>query len=162
MYDDVLVPTDGSAAVESAVTHAVELAETHDATVHALYAVQPLYTPDPGFDRVYTAMEAEGETAVETVAERARGAGLVAETAVRRGEPHQQIVEYAADYEVDPIAMGTHGRTGLDRYLVGSVTEKVVRTAEMPVLTVRHLPDRDGDRAAGDTEPGAVDRRPTR
>ena len=157
MYDHVLVPTDGSAAVEGAIAHAVELAETYGATVHALYAVQPLYAPEPGFDRVYTAMEEEGETAVETVAERARDAGLVVETAVRRGEPHQQIVEYAADHGVDLIAMGTHGRTGLDRYLVGSVTEKVVRTVEVPVLTVRHVPDSDGDRATGDTEPEAVD-----
>lgn len=55
---------------------------------------------------------------------------------MRRGEPHQRIVEYAADHGTDLIAMGTHGRTGLDRCLVDSVTEKMVRTVEVPVLTV--------------------------
>ena len=59
------------------------------------------------------------------------------ETAVLSGDPYKRIREYADENEVDLIVMGTHGRTGVDRYLLGSVTEKVVRTADQPVLTVR-------------------------
>lgn len=62
------------------------------------------------------------------------------ETAVVRGTPYRTILDYADEEGVDLIVMGTHGHTGLDRYLLGSVTEKIVRTADQPVLTVR-MPD---------------------
>ncbi len=151
MYDDILVPTDGSRAVDGAVEHALELAATYDATVHVLYAITPLYAPETGFEQVYSAMESEGEDAVEEVRRRAEDVGLATETVVRRGEPHRQIVEYVDEAGIDLVAMGTHGRTGLDRYLVGSVTEKVVRLCDVPVLTVRHTQE-DGDEGedAGD------------
>ncbi len=155
MYDDILVPTDGSEAVDAAVEHALQLAATYDATVHTLYAITPLYAPETGFEQVYSAMEAEGEEAVSEIQRQATTAGLATETVVRRGEPHRQIVEYVDDAGIDLVAMGTHGRTGLDRYLVGSVTEKVVRLCEVPVLTVRHVPDGeggDGDTSDADTD----------
>ena len=56
---------------------------------------------------------------------------------MREGAPHTAILEYAGEAGVDAIVMGTHGRSGLDCYLLGSVTERVVRTADAPVLTVR-------------------------
>jgi len=58
-------------------------------------------------------------------------------TAVRTGAPYERILDYADQEGADMVVMGTHGRTGVDRYLLGSVTEKVVRTADIPVLTVR-------------------------
>ncbi|MDS0258156.1 universal stress protein [Haloarcula sp. S1CR25-12] len=64
-------------------------------------------------------------------------AGVPVETAVLNGDPYKRIREYADEQDADLIVMGTHGRTGVDRYLLGSVTEKVVRTADQPVLTVR-------------------------
>jgi len=153
VYDDILVPTDGSPAVDGAVEHALELADTYGATVHVLYAVTPLYAPETGFEQVYSAMEAEGEAAVAEVERQATAAGLATETAVRRGEAHRQIVEYVREAGADLVAMGTHGRTGLDRYLVGSVTEKVVRLCEVPVLTVRHTPGDGGeDGTTGDPD----------
>jgi len=63
--------------------------------------------------------------------------GVPVETAVLSGDPYKRIREYADDHDIDLIVMGTHGRTGVDRYLLGSVTENVVRTADQPVLTVR-------------------------
>ncbi|MDS0281375.1 universal stress protein [Haloarcula onubensis] len=62
---------------------------------------------------------------------------VAVETAVVPGTPYRAILDYADEHGVDLIVMGTHGRTGLDRYLLGSVTEKVIRTADQPVLTVR-------------------------
>jgi nucleotide-binding universal stress UspA family protein len=59
------------------------------------------------------------------------------ETVLRQGAPHTTILEYADEADVDLIVMGTHGRSGIHRYLLGSVTERVVRTADAPVLTVR-------------------------
>jgi len=56
---------------------------------------------------------------------------------VEWGEPYESVLDYADEHDIDIIVMGTHGRTGLDHHLLGSVTEKVVRTSDVPVLTVR-------------------------
>ena len=76
-----------------------------------------------------------GRAVVDDVADDV--SGVPVETAVLGGTPHRRIRDYADAHDVDLVVMGTHGRTGLDRYLLGSVTEKVVRTADQPVLTVR-------------------------
>lgn len=76
-----------------------------------------------------------GRRIVESVADSVTGVPV--ETAVLSGQPHKRIRDYADEHDVDLIVMGTHGRTGVDRYLLGSVTEKVVRTADQPVLTIR-------------------------
>lgn len=66
------------------------------------------------------------------------------EGVVAQGAPHQAILDYVAEHDTDPVVLGTHGRTGLDRYLLGSVTEKVVPRSDAPVLTVR-LPGESAD-----------------
>lgn len=151
MYDRILVPTDGSEGVERAIDEAVELATAVGATIHALYVVdQRGYStlPDTKWLTIEEALENEGEAAVETVAERAVRAGVDVETAVTNGIPHRTILEYAADHGIGAIVMGTHGRSGLEHFLVGSVTEKVIRSADIPVLVVRlQADDETGDEA---------------
>ena len=139
MYDEILVPTDGSDASELAIEHAIDMARTYDARLHALYVVDTgaYSTLDAGAEMLLDSLEEEGEAAVNRVEERADDAGVSASTEVTAGTPHRAILDYAEDHDVDLIVMGTHGRTGLDRYLLGSVTERVVRTADVPVLTVR-------------------------
>ena len=66
---------------------------------------------------------------------------------VSQGSPHRAILDYIEDQDIDLVVMGTHGRTGLDRYLLGSVTEKVVRLSDAPVMTVR-LSDEPNEGAA--------------
>lgn len=136
MYERILVPTDGSAAVEGAVEQALDLAETFDATLHALAVVEPVYTVNEGFGSMYDTLESDAKASVEAIAERGESAGVTVETAVRSGMIHREILEYAEDADIDLIVMGTHGRTGLERYLLGSVTARVVRLADVPVLTV--------------------------
>ncbi len=75
------------------------------------------------------------ERVLEDVA--ARLEAVDTESVLRVGKPHQIILDYTAHHDIDIIVMGTHGRTGLDRYLLGSVTEKVVRMSDVPVVTVR-------------------------
>jgi nucleotide-binding universal stress UspA family protein len=139
MYERVLIPTDGSDAVDPGIERAIDLAETYGAELHALNVVNvaslsvEVHTP-----AVIESFEEQGEAAVEAVAERAADAGIGdVRTEVVHGTPHRSILEYADENDIDLIVMGTHGRSGLDRYLLGSVTEKVVRTAGVPVLTVR-------------------------
>jgi nucleotide-binding universal stress UspA family protein len=144
MYDRILVPTDGSEGSRAAVEHAVDLATTFDAVLHALYVVDAGVGVDGGVLGTLDAFEAAGEDAVEEVARRAAAAGVETVTDVVQGTPHRAILDHVDEHAVDLVVMGTHGRTGLDRYLLGSVAEKVVRLSDGPVLTVRIPEDAPG------------------
>lgn len=139
MYDEILVPTDGSPAADEAIDHAIDLASKYDARVHALYVVDgaAYSTLEAGSEIVIEALESEGEEAVQRVADAAADAGVDGVTTVTTGTAYRTISEYVGDNDIDLVVMGTHGRQGLDRYLLGSVTERVVRTSEVPVMTVR-------------------------
>ncbi|MFW6018743.1 MAG: universal stress protein [Halapricum sp.] len=139
MYDRILLPTDGSEEMTPAVDHAVGLAEHHDATLHALYVLDtaslnslPMET---SWDTISSILEDEGATALDVVDDHAENVAV--ERQIAEGSPSRRIVQYADDEDMDLIVMGTHGRGGIDRLLLGSVAERVVRTSPVPVLTVR-------------------------
>lgn len=139
MFDDILIPTDGSAEMAPVIEQGVALAEMCGATVHALHVVDEnayLTIPDDVRDRVRDSLTADGETATKAVAERAIEAGVDVVREVRGGNPPATILGYARENDVDLIVIGTHGRTGYERYLLGSVAEKVVRASTRPVLTI--------------------------
>ena len=147
MYDAILVPTDGSPAAERAIDHAIEFATTFDATVHALYVVDvALYSSlEAGVDAVIDALEREGEEAVAEIETQCSEAGVDSESAVLVGTVHRAIEEYVAEHDIDLVVMGTHGRRGVERFLLGSVTERTVRTSPVPVLTVSGNDDEDDE-----------------
>jgi len=141
MYDRILVPTDGSDPASAATDHALTIADRFDATVHGLYVVDvdgiAHEAPGLGLDALRGALREEGESAVAAVSEAAEDRGVDVRESVVEGVAEDAIVDYAADEDIALIVMGTHGRRGLDRYLVGSVTERVVRRTEVPTLVVR-------------------------
>ncbi|WP_435317276.1 universal stress protein [Haloarchaeobius sp. TZWSO28] len=140
MYDDILLPVDESTESTAVVHHAAEIAHWADATVRVLNVA------DTGRDSV-TVVEAdvvdtlvrEGDTVVAEVGSTLDTLGVEYTTDVVQGDPAPTIVEYAERYEYDLIVMPTHARQSLSRYLLGSVTEKVVRLSPVPVLTARML-----------------------
>jgi len=139
-YDDVLVPTDGSDAAQAAVDHAIAVAAAYDATVHVRHvvdvgAIATGSDVQPPPERLEYLRDA-GEDATESIAEDARGAGLEAVTSVEHGFPASGLLDYVDEQSIDLVAMGTHGRTGLDRVLLGSTTERVIRRSPVPVLAV--------------------------
>ena len=139
MYDTILVPTDGSDGAAAAAAHAVDLAAVHGATLHALYVVDVRMSPisaDMDHDDVVELVDESGDRPTAAVLDRAEQAGVEAVEGIRLGVPYRVIREYADDEGVDLVVMGTHGRTGVEHALVGSVTERVVRTLDVPVLTV--------------------------
>lgn len=142
MFDRILIPTDGSSAARPAVETAIDLAEIHDATLYVLYIVnQPTSVSGtgegvPGLDNLLDALEEDGRETTTAIAEEATDHGVTVRTAVQRGNPHNDILTYATEHDTDLIVMGTHGRTGVKRALLGSVTENVVRHSEIPVLTI--------------------------
>jgi nucleotide-binding universal stress UspA family protein len=139
MYDTILLPTDGSGPSEDACEHAIGLASAYGATLHTIYVVDDdaLRAARIDSDVVVSGFESEGETLVGDVATAADAAGVDCVTAVPHGHPHEVITRYATENDVDLIVMGTHGRHGVSRFLLGSVTERVVRSSDVPVLTVR-------------------------
>ncbi|PSP86331.1 universal stress protein [Halobacteriales archaeon QS_1_68_17] len=138
MYDKILVPTDGSEVSRRATEHAVDLAEKYGATVTALYVVDIGRLEGMSLDvgGSIERLEDEGEDYVAAVVDAAESAGLDAGSEIRLGKPAEEILEYADEAGVDLIVMGTHGRGGLGRRLLGSVTERVVRLSDVPVHVV--------------------------
>jgi nucleotide-binding universal stress UspA family protein len=88
-------------------------------------------------DEVVQLLDRSGERPTTPVLDRAEEAGIPATEAIRLGVPHEVIRHYVDENDVDLVVMGTHGRTGLDHTLLGSTTERTVRTVEVPVLTVQ-------------------------
>ncbi len=156
MYDNILVPTDGSETSEVAVDHAVDLAEKYGATVHALYVIDVDATSyglgteqvdrlrQGHLDEMPEVKEAADE-ATGYVAAAAEERGVPVEEHVRVGEPARAIRKFVDDADVDLVVMGSHGRSGLSRALLGSVAEKVLRRTSLPVLVVDDDTLYDGD-----------------
>jgi nucleotide-binding universal stress UspA family protein len=141
MYDRILVPTDGSTGTRRAIDHAIQLAETHDATVHGIYVVNTAsyasFSMETAWEGIGDMLRDEGETAVAELRSISTAADIDIKTEILEGSPSREIVRYAEESGCDLIVMGTHGRGGIDRLLLGSVAERVVRASEVPVLTVR-------------------------
>jgi nucleotide-binding universal stress UspA family protein len=138
----ILFPTDFSENARRPQQYACELARQFGAELHILYVLQDvaLVMPEPG---AMFALPALNLDEVQQSAERAlatlpgpEGQQLRITRSTRQGSPSGEIVRYAADNKIDLIVMGTHGRSGLSHVFLGSVAEKVVRSAQCPVLTV--------------------------
>jgi nucleotide-binding universal stress UspA family protein len=146
-YDDVLVPTDGSEAAAAALEHAIDIGGAVDATLHAVNIVDaggaraaPRFTLP---SEMLTEFESIGEAATEEFADRARDAGLDAVSVVREGAAANSLLSYVDEEDIDLVTMGTQGRTGIDRYLLGSTTERLVRHSSAPVVAVNAREDSD-------------------
>jgi nucleotide-binding universal stress UspA family protein len=132
-YESILIPTDGSAAADAAVSHAVAIADRFEATIHVLYVMRSgRGVPSPS-DPART----EAEEIVGGVAEKADQRGREVKTHVQAGSPHDRIRNFISEHGIDLVTMGTHGRSGVERYLLGSVTEKVLRASDAPIITAR-------------------------
>lgn len=142
MYDQVLVPTDGSERAMTALAHGSQLASRYDATLHLIHVVETTGVTealdDEQFEVALDRIERAGREAIETlVAEARQRDSTDVESAMLHGVPHEEIREYIETEDIDVVVMATAGRTGSERAVVGSVTERLVRTSPVPVLTVR-------------------------
>jgi len=156
MYRRVVVLLDGSELAEQVLPHVAEIVRDRDSEVHLL-SVAPVVTPPmavavdiyPVYATADFLMAQEAERKrieqelreyLSKVAERLRPFASTIHTAVRFGQPAEEILEYADEIGADLIAMCTHGRSGLSRWVYGSVADKVLRGAKCPVLLVRVRP----------------------
>lgn len=137
-----LVPIDYSEYANQALEYAMTLASTLQARLTLLHVIHefPIGIGEMASALPYSSMhdlEVAVQRSMEEQLKRVQDAGLEADTIIVHGIPFQSIVDIAHEQKVDLIIMGTHGRTGLQHILLGSVAEKVVRHAPCPVLTVR-------------------------
>ena len=141
LLKQILVATDFSEASAAALAHGRALARSFGATLHVLHVMENLFLrPVPGDPY---ALKAATTTQLKDCLTADDRSSLHAIAALRTGDtPAEAIVEYAKRHRIDLVVMGTHGRAGMARLLLGSVAETVVRTATCPVLTVRH-PEHD-------------------
>ena len=147
----ILVPVDYSACSRGAMEYALFLAERFDAEIEVLHIAEiPLgeeehtvVKPDTGEKQLLSELIMQQAVKAETefLSPFVRNTTIPIEKSLLKGRPGKVIVEAAVDRGADLIVMGTHGRSGFDRLIMGSVTERVLRSAPCPVVVVRHPDD---------------------
>ncbi len=142
-YGKILIPLDGSELAEAALDAAVPLAKAFDAEVLVLGVLDLTAGMYDVYSEAFSPVDlkAQLEKFIETALERAKGhlvaQGIRARRFLEVGIPHEEIAALAAREGAELIVMTTHGRKGLTHLLLGSVTEKLIRTSPCPVLVVR-------------------------
>ncbi|AKB50844.1 Universal stress protein [Methanosarcina barkeri str. Wiesmoor] len=140
-YRNILIATDGSENTQRAISYGIEIAKISGAAVYALYVVNtsPIISEywTIGKKNVYEIIRSEGEKAVFEVKKIGEASGVEVKEVVLDGYPSNAIIDFAENNNIDLIVMGTLGKTGLDKLLIGSVAEKVVRGSKVPVMVVR-------------------------
>ena len=153
MFTNILVPLDGSELAEQAVPKAQILARSFNATVHLVHVVSRSpemealkFSGDINFQEVETNLElarqlvegrlTRGKEYLERAAAQLKSAGVEAKVAVSEGAVAENIISYSNEYSIDLIVMSTRGYGGVKRLLLGSITDRVIRSCETPVLVL--------------------------
>jgi nucleotide-binding universal stress UspA family protein len=141
IYKNILIATDGSDYSAKAVKHGVEIARMSGSKVFGLFVVDTgafaSIPMDMAWGNIYEMLKSEGEKATGFVEEQGQKENVEVECIIVDGHPAEEIVEFSRKNSIDLIIMGTLGKGGLDRFLLGSIAEKVLRNAKVPVMIVR-------------------------
>lgn len=141
MFQHILVAIDGSKISGQALEAAIEEARVWKATVHAIYVVETgLFSSlpmDSTWEIMYSMLENEGNRALATAREMAERSGVKIETLMKQGHAGNEIVRAAADLGADLVIVGSHGKSEVDRLLLGSVSSFVVSNSGKTVMVVR-------------------------
>jgi len=146
-YQNILVPLDGSMIARSAIAEAVKLAAPSKGRILLLSVVEMPPMQMEGYGEVLGTLDiqerlrAKYEALLSAEAEGLRKTGHRADTLIREGLAHEEIVAVCGEEGIDVVVMTTHGRTGIAHWIMGSVAERVVRSAPCPVLIVRTRPE---------------------
>ncbi len=144
MFKRILVPVDGSSTSMAAVGKAIGMAKTFNAAVTLVCVIDPYPFSGVGTDFAYgqaeylSAAMAQAHRSIHDAEASFKSAGLNTETVIVENQvPHEGILETAQQQGADLIIMGSHGLRGLQRFLLGSVAQKVLSGADVPVMVVR-------------------------
>lgn len=143
IFRKIMVATDGSEPAERAADKAIEIAKLSNAKLYAVHVLSmgfysmTLPTDEQWEKAFQQRIASEGKEAAAYVENVAKAANLEVEPVILRGSPAEEIIGFAERNDIDLIVMGTLGTTGIKRFLLGSVAEKVVRHSNKTVLIVR-------------------------
>ena len=140
-YNTILIATDGSENSKKAITSGIEIAKNTGAKVYAVYVIVPVSAAMSrrGSDWAKAAMEMmrnEGKKATGYIEKLGQEANLYVESVILEGDPADEIIKFADKNDIDLVTMGTRGLSGIKRFMVGSVADKVVRHSDKEVLIV--------------------------
>ena len=153
MFSKILVPLDGSALSEQALSMAQNLARSSDTSMHLLQVISlrpelealrgsggesitVLEMAQDAARQLKEVQMARGKAYLEDLAVQLQQAGINVTTVLREGAADENIVAYAKEQEIDLIVMSTHGHSGFKRFFLGSVTDRVIRSGQTPVLVL--------------------------
>jgi len=137
---NIVIATDGSENTQKAISYGIKLAKLSGATVHALHVLDTSSISQSwtaGKETMHEVLTKDGQKATSKVKECGVASGVDVKEVLLEGHPSKEIIDFAENNDIDLIVMGTLGKTGLDRFLMGSVAETVVRDSKVPVLVVR-------------------------
>jgi len=137
----IVIATDGSEYTKKSVEFAIKLAKNLNAEIHGIYVMDtaafvsiPL---DAALEDILEILKEEGRKALEYVENLAKENGVRVHTKILEGYPAEMIVKYAEEIGADLISVGTLGKSGIERFILGSVSEKVIRLSKIPVMVVK-------------------------
>jgi nucleotide-binding universal stress UspA family protein len=140
-FKKILIATDGSDNSKNAVNSGIEIAKINNADVYAVYVIPPVSAPAAQRGRSWAEsirqdLTEDGKKATKDVEDAAKGTGINVETILLEGNPSEEIINFAEKNDMDLIVLGSLGKSGIEKFLIGSVAEKVVRNAKKQVLIV--------------------------
>lgn len=138
----ILIATDGSKTSENVVDFGIEIAKFSGAKVYAVYVIDISFFDTVMMDEwwvknAYEEFERVGREAICCIEENAKAAGVEATPILLKGNPAEKILDFAENQKVDMIVIGSTGKSRVERFMLGGVSEKVVRNSKIPVLVVR-------------------------
>jgi nucleotide-binding universal stress UspA family protein len=143
-FDNILVPTDFSKHFFIALDYAKEMARSLGAKLHVIHCIESTIMPSgmvfPAHAKlvdVEQEIERNAKEKIQSIKESLESEGYNVITSIKKGSPAAEIIEYASKNDVGMICISTHGASGLEHFIFGSTTEKVLRTAKCPVFAVK-------------------------
>jgi len=148
-YKKIMIATDGSDCANLAIEKGMELARLSGGTVYAVYVMSTAYLPtmdssayffvdtNPSWESIREALKNQGQQAVNYIKKLGETKGIKVESILLEGYPSDELIRYAEENEMDIVVMGTLGKTGVNRILLGSVAGNLVRHSKIPVMVVR-------------------------
>lgn len=145
IFRKIMIATDGSELVKKAVDTAIEISKLGQSKLYAVHVISlgdysssiPLAIDAEWVKAMEEHLRIEGQEAIDYVENAGKAAKVEIEPVILEGNPANEIVDFAEKNDIDLIVMGTHGKTGIQRFLIGSVAENVVRHAKKTVLVVK-------------------------
>ncbi|MBC7110578.1 MAG: hypothetical protein PWR13_262 [Archaeoglobi archaeon] len=138
-YSKILLPVDGSECSKKAALHAFSIARSYGGEIFAVHVIdiEEEFLTGTYYEELLQKLKERGQKILEEIERMAEEHGIKVQKIIKTGNEAEEILEAAEEVKADLIVMGSHGKSALAKFLIGSVSERVIRHSKIPVLTVR-------------------------